>query len=43
MVYSREGLFVVVGFDAADVVGGGGVQSLHEEVQGAAELDQTDT
>ena len=41
MVDSREGLFEVVGLDAADVVRRGGVQSLHEKMQRAAELDQT--
>jgi len=35
---SLEGELFVVGFDAAYVVRGGGVQRLHQEVQRAAEL-----
>lgn len=33
-----EGEFLVVGLDTADVVRRGGVQGLHEQVQGGAEL-----
>lgn len=33
-----EGEFLVVGLDASDIVWRGGVQGLHEQVQGGAEL-----
>lgn len=39
MLDSREGLLDVVGFDAAYVVRRGGVESLHQKMQRAAELN----
>lgn len=39
--HSRERLFEVVGFDAADVVRRGCVQGLHEQLQRTAKLNQT--
>lgn len=37
---SREGLLDIVGFDAADIMRRGGVQSLHEQMKRRAELKQ---
>ncbi len=39
---SRKRLLVVVGFDAANVMRSRGVQRLHEEMKGTAELKQTE-
>lgn len=37
---SREALLDIVGFDAADIMRRGGVQSLHEQMKRRAELKQ---
>lgn len=41
-VDSREGLFVIVGFDAANIMRSRGIQSLHEKMKRIAELKQTE-
>lgn len=37
----REGVFVVIWFDAADVVRRGGVQRLHQQLERVTELQST--
>lgn len=43
MWHLLEGEFLVVGFDAAHIVRGGGVQGLHQQLQGVAELEDKTT